>query len=107
MIVLFVTLEDDIAPRFDLATEVIISRIEDGKRVEETRTLLLSTKSAEDLCALAVKEKISIIVCGAIEEEHYQYLQWKQIRVIDNIIGRYSQALHLLLHNKLIADSFI
>lgn len=77
-----------IAPRFDLATEVLIIQTDDGGRpVGEPREILLPGPSAEDLCGLILKEGISHVICGGIEGGHYQYLTWKGLQVVDHIIG--------------------
>ena len=77
-----------IAPRFDLATEVLVVQTDDkGSLAGEPREILLPGPSAEELCSLILKEGITHVVCGGIEEGHYQYLTWKGLKVIDNIIG--------------------
>lgn len=77
-----------IAPRFDLATEVAVIRTDDqGRPAGEPREILLPGPSAEELCGLILKEGITHVICGGIEEGHYQYLTWKGLKVIDHIIG--------------------
>lgn len=77
-----------IAPRFDLATEVVVIQADDqGGPVGEPREILLPGPSAEELCALILKEGVTHVICGGIEEGHYQYLTWKGLQVLDNIIG--------------------
>lgn len=77
-----------IAPRFDLATEVLVVQTDDqGKLAGEPREILLPGPSAEELCSLILKEGITHVICGGIEEGHYQYLTWKGLKVMDNIIG--------------------
>jgi len=69
--------------------------------MEEPRSLLLSNVSAEILCDLALKENVAIVVCGGIEEEHYQFLTWKKIVVIDSVIGPHEAVLELGMKNRL------
>ena len=42
-----------------------------------------------------IKEGITLVICGGIEEAHYQYLVWKKITVIDKVIGTAAAALSL------------
>lgn len=78
---------NDVAPRFDLATEVLIAAVgEDGKVVEE-KILVLPQASAEKLCHMVLTEDVQAVICGAIEEEYHQYLTWKRVQVFDSVIG--------------------
>jgi predicted Fe-Mo cluster-binding NifX family protein len=88
---------NDIAPRFDLTTEVLIARIVRGKISGEPRTILLPGPSSDELCSLAIKEEVSLVICGGIEDAHFQYLNWKKIEVIDRIIGSAKEALTLAI----------
>ena len=80
---------DQVAPRFDLATEVHISSITgDGRPIEE-KIVVLPRASAEQLCHLILTEKIDTVICGGIEDEYYKYLKWKKVKVLDSVIGSY------------------
>ena len=86
-------LGEHIAPRFDLAVEVLIVESDSSATVTgEPRIVLLPGPSADELCALILKEGVGLVVCGAIEESHFQYLSWKKIQVIDRVIGPWQQA---------------
>lgn len=84
---------DDVAPRFDLAPEALIAGIDDDGRIADERTIVLSQASADALCRLILDERIALVVCGAIEDEYYQYLTWKKVKVVDSVIGSYGQVL--------------
>ena len=101
MKILTTILNDEVAPRFDLTPEIVISEIEGGISVGEPRIILVPGISGEDICGLAIKENVSLVICGGIEDAHYQYLKWKKIKVIDRIIGPYEQALKLAITEKL------
>ena len=92
---------NDVAPRFDLTAEVLIVSLNSEGGVDDRRTVVLPTVSAENLCHLAITEGITLVVCGAIEEEYYQYLIWKKVMVIDSTIGPYERALELALAKRL------
>ena len=93
---ILITLRDnDVAPRFDLTTEVLIVET-GGKESSKPRNILLPGPSADELCSLIIKEGISLVVCGGIEEAHFQYLVWKKITVIDKVIGPAAEALDLV-----------
>jgi predicted Fe-Mo cluster-binding NifX family protein len=92
--------ENDVAPRFDLATEVLITTLTEEGAVEE-KTLVLAHPSAEDLCQLILNEGIQVVVCGGIEEEFYEYLSWKKVEVVDCVMGPWERALELLNEKRL------
>lgn len=99
--VLFPLLGDAVAPRFDLATEVLIARVRKGRLSGEPRVVLLPRASADELCALVLEERITHVVCGGIEDAHYQYLTWKKVRVLDRVVGSWEGALGMLLTREL------
>lgn len=101
MKILITIVGSDVAPRFDLVMEVIVFHVEDGKVLGEPRTILLPGASAEELCSLIIKEDISLVITGGIEDVHYQYLTWKKVQVIDGIIGPYGKALESVLAGEL------
>ncbi|MBU1342430.1 MAG: hypothetical protein KKE44_12390 [Proteobacteria bacterium] len=92
---------EEVAPRFDLATEVLIILLSKGNIIEEKKTIVLPRSSADDLCHLLLSEKINTLICGAIEEEYYQFLKWKKIDVYDSISGKWSMAFHQWQKNRL------
>ncbi len=92
---------DFVSPRFDLSSEVIVATCYDQQLMEEPRSLILAEVSAEIICDLALKEKVATVVCGGIEEEHYKFLTWKKIKVIDAVVGPYADVLRLAMDNNL------
>jgi predicted Fe-Mo cluster-binding NifX family protein len=92
---------EDVSCRFDLTSEVMIAEIMDGRIVGKPRTILLGRASAEELSGLVLKENVSTVVCGAIEENHYRYLTWKNVRVLDSVIGPYREVLGKAARNTL------
>jgi predicted Fe-Mo cluster-binding NifX family protein len=99
--VLIPLLGDDVAPRFDLAAEVLVAVIDDKKRVMEERTIILPQAAAEALCNLIVTEKVDQVICCAIEEEYYQYLTWKNVKVIDSVMGSSAKIMERVRMGKL------
>jgi len=92
----------EVAPRFDLALEaLIVSCAEGGAGAEEERVVVLPHASAEEMCNLILAEKVDTVICGGIAEEHYQYLLWKNVRVVDSVIGPYDVALKRFLEGRL------
>jgi predicted Fe-Mo cluster-binding NifX family protein len=92
---------NDVAARFDLTTEVLIVSLDGECGIAQRRTVVLPTMSAENLCHLIITEGITLVICGGIEEEYYQYLTWKKVHVIDFVIGPYERALELVLSGAL------
>lgn len=99
--------DEEVAPRFDLATEVLIAELDDDGSLVEKKNIVLPQASAEDLCQLILHEDISLVVCGGIEEEYYQYLTWKKIRVIDSIIGHHEQVVRCLKDGTLVEGAIL
>ena len=91
--ILITLCDNDVAPRFDLTTEVLISSIGSDGTIERNRTIVLAHASAEDLCQLILNEGVHAVICGGIEEEFYEYLTWKKVRVLDSIMGPWERAL--------------
>ncbi len=83
---------EEVAPRFDMATEILIIILSKNNIIEEKKTLVLPRSSADELCHLMLAEHINTLICGAIEEEYYQFLKWKKIDVYDSIAGDWSSA---------------
>ena len=83
---------DFVAPRFDLATEVLIVRFENNTVVGEPKMIIRERSSDEALCQMAVEEHITNIICGGIEEVHFNFLVWKKITVLDAVIGSWQTA---------------
>jgi predicted Fe-Mo cluster-binding NifX family protein len=92
---------NNVAPRFDLVTEVMIVLIGADGKMEEEKTLVLASPSAEKLCHMVLTENIQTVICGGIEEEYYQYLTGKRVKVIDSVIGDVDCALERLNHGDL------
>ena len=85
---ILVTVEKNVvAPRFDLAREVVVFDTEAGSIAAEPRAVVMPRASAEELCAYILKEAIDMVICGGIESQYFEYLTWKNISVIDRIIG--------------------
>ena len=82
-----VTLDlDHVSPRFDLTAEVWLGRT-GGDSPPHGKTLVLSQASADELCKLVLTEKVDLVVCGAIEDKYFDYLQWKGVQVFDSVVG--------------------
>jgi hypothetical protein len=88
--------ENDVAPRFDLATEVLIFT---GTAVDfgDKRMVVLPRASSDQLCHLIIAEGVQTVICSGIEDDYYQYLVWKRIEVIDSVVGPSESALKYYL----------
>ncbi len=96
-----------VAPRFDLASEVLIARVRKGRLAGEPRVVLLPGPSADALCSLVLEDGITDVACGGIEDAHYQYLGWKKVRVVDRVIGTWEAVLRLFLEGALRPGSVV
>ena len=86
--------ENNVAPRFDLATEVVIVNFTGKAGPWDKRMMVLPCASADKLCHLIITEGIQTVICNGIEDDHFQYLTWKRIEVIDSVIGSSESALN-------------
>jgi hypothetical protein len=50
---------------------------------------------------MILTEGITTVICGGIEEEYFQYLTWKKVKVIDSVIGTYDRALEFAKGDRL------
>lgn len=92
---------NDVAPRFDLATEVLIASVDDEGVVREEKTMVLPQASAEKLCHMVLTEEVKAVICGGIEQEYYDYLTWKRVDVIESVVGSYGSVLDKFSRGKL------
>lgn len=92
---------DFVAQRFDLATEIIIVHFEDGETVGEIKTIIMEKPSDEELCQMVVESNITDVVCGGIEELHYNFLVWKKVKIVDAIIADWRSALEKAVKDEL------
>ena len=93
--------QDQVAPRFDLTSEVLVATVDSTGEVLNSKTVVLPTVSAEDLCHMVLTERITTVICGGIEEEYFQYLTWKKVKVIDSVIAPYERALECAREGRL------
>jgi predicted Fe-Mo cluster-binding NifX family protein len=92
---------NNVAPRFDLTTEVFIASIGPENRIEDENTMVLPRASAEELCHMILTANIQTVICGGIEDEYYQYLTWKRINVFDSVIGDCNRVLEAFTKDSL------
>ncbi|MFA4915809.1 MAG: hypothetical protein WC560_03960 [Syntrophales bacterium] len=92
---------NEVAPRFDLTREVLIAVIGDVGKVQEEKELVLPHASVEIICNMIITEGIKVVICGGIEEEYYQYLTWKNVTVLDSVIGNWHAVLQRLAQGRL------
>ena len=102
--VLIPLLDNDLAPRFDLAWDVLIvsiTRETSAMGKIDEKVVVLDTPSAETMCRLAVAEGVQAVICAGIEKEFFDFLEWKGIRVFDDVIGPVDAILEAYLIGKL------
>jgi predicted Fe-Mo cluster-binding NifX family protein len=92
---------DEVAPRFDLCSEVLLVTVDATGHEVRRQDLVLAHSSADDLCDLILDREVSVVITGGIEEEHYHYLRWKRIEVIDAVAGLAADALGRFLKGEL------
>lgn len=99
--------QEEVAPRFDLSTEVLKAECgEDGLILNE-KVLILPGPSAERICHMVMTEQARTVICGGIDQEVYDYLIWKSVNVIDNVIGPGALVLRSFLSGRLQAGNVV
>lgn len=81
---------NEVAPRFDMTAEVLITPLDpvEASKENSRRHLVLAHVSSEELCDVITRAGVSIVVCGGIEEDYYHYLRWKRVDVISDVMGQ-------------------
>jgi predicted Fe-Mo cluster-binding NifX family protein len=92
---------NDVAPRFDLSTEVWIGLVSRDGMISEDEILVLPHPSAEDMCQLILNQNADVVICGGIEAEYFDYLQWKSIKVFDSVMASCQRAVQAYAHGEL------
>jgi len=98
---------DEVAPRFDLCAEVLLVVVDDSGREIRRQDLVLANSSADDLCDLILDREVAGVITGGIEEEHYHYLRWKRVDVVDAVAGPADEALGRYLEGRLSAGDIL
>jgi Uncharacterized conserved protein len=92
---------NEVAPRFDLASEVLLVTVDADNREVRRQELVLAHASADDLCDLILDREVAVVITGGMEEEHYHYLRWKRLDVLDGVAGLAEDALARYLRGEL------
>jgi predicted Fe-Mo cluster-binding NifX family protein len=104
---LLVLYGNDIAPRFDLAPEVLVLSLSTDPNLDETKTVVLPRPSAEMVCHVATSENVQTVICGGIEDEYLQYFTWKRIEVIHSVIGLAEHAIERFRNGTLMSGEIL
>ena len=93
--------KQEVAPRFDLAAEVLNAEYSDSGKLLKEQILILPGPSSERLCHMILTEHIETTICGGIDQEVYDYLVWKNVAVIDDVVGPANLVLRRFLEGTL------
>ncbi len=85
-------LGEEIVPRFDLTTEVIILTTAKFSGIQDKKIIVLPRSSSDELCHTLLAQEINTLICGAIEDEYYEFLKWKKLEVFDGVSGAWIHA---------------
>ena len=98
--------KDEVAPRFDLASEALLAVVEPRGGVS-VQDFLLPHASPDGLCDLVLSKDVDVVICGGIEEEYYHYLRWKRVEVLDNVAATARGALERFADGNLKAGDIL
>lgn len=95
--------ENEIAPRFDLATDVLIVSWdpEDPEAMHHEQVIVLAKASPEEMSKLVLSEEVGTVICAGIEERFHQFLTWKRIHVVDDVIGPVDRVVQAFFEGRL------
>lgn len=102
--ILIPLLDNELAPRFDLATEALVvsvTRETSAMGKINEKVVVLDSPSGETMYRLVMTENVKTIICAGIEKEIYDFLKRKGIEVIDDICGPADAVLEAHLMGKL------
>lgn len=102
--ILIPLLDNDLAPRFDLASDILVvsvTRETSAMGKINEKIVVLGSPSGEAMYRLIMSENIMTIICAGIEKEIYDFLRRKGITIIDNICGPADAILEAYLMGKL------
>jgi len=85
-------LGEEIVPRFDLTTEVIILTTSKDSCIQDKKIIVLPRSSPDELCHTLLAQEINTLICGAVEDEYYEFLKWKKLNVFDGVSGTWTHA---------------
>jgi len=82
--------ENEVAPRLDLATDVLVVDVtldKSGDPAWSDKLVVLEQASAENVCKVVLSDKVHTVICAGIEDEYMQFLTWKGVVVVDGVMG--------------------
>jgi len=98
---------EEIHPRFDRAGEILLVTVSEDGQIVERKNLVLAHPSADEICNHILRERITHVICGAIEEEYYHYLRWKRIDVLDFVAGPVDETLGRFIRGELKSEDVL
>ena len=96
--------DNDVAPRFDLASDVLVvavTRETSAMGTIHERVVVLDDTSGEGMYRLIISEDVRTIICAGMEKEIFDFLKRKGIDVIDDVCGPADIVLEAYLMGKL------
>ncbi len=105
--VLLAIRDNDIAARFDQCLEVLVVELDARGRPVSRKNLVLAKPSDKEICRIAQAEGVDAVICGAVDEEVSLYLTWKNVQVVDDVIGPSDAALRLFSQKKLTRSTIL
>lgn len=105
--VLVPLLRENVAPRFDLAVELLLAAFDEDRAEVGRQHVMLAHSSADELCDFILRQGVNALIVGGIEEEYYHYLRWKRVEVLDGIMGPVNLVLERYARGRLTAGDIL
>jgi predicted Fe-Mo cluster-binding NifX family protein len=97
---------DEVSPRFEYATEVMIADISSGK-VSSLRRLSVPAQGGMEVYSLILSAAPETVVCGGIYPRWQRMFEHKKIAVLWGVIGRAEDALKSYAAGELSSNQFV
>lgn len=97
----------DVAPRFDLAVEILLVSFDESSAETGRQNVMLAHSSADELCDFILRQGVSVVVANGIEEGYYHYLRWKRVEVLDGVMGPVDRVVERFAQGRLAAGDIL
>ena len=100
-------LREAVAPRFDLAVDILLVGFDEAMAETGRQHVMLAHASADQLCDFILRQGVTVVVANGIEEGYYHYLRWKRVEVLDGVMGPVDRVVDRFAQGRLAAGDIL